>query len=409
MVRSSSLCSGVFSALSIVYSFSLGLAAPASGQSVSYVLKETLPIESTGYNQLAGVSDLDGDGALEAVIWQVGGTDFRIVERTATGWFEELTITENPTRTVAFGDVDGDGIDEFLSGNATTATIREATANDTYSVTGTFALGTTLEQPTRIGDSDGDGLLEFLVPRETVPATVHILEGAADDTYTNIGSVTGTQQNCAMAGVDDIDGDMINEIVFQDSPVAAGAFATHIYEGGSLVMSIPNFAAYAVGDTDNNGLVEIIGRTQPGSVNDTRIFESDADNSYVEVWSDSMPYRVADLDGDGIADLHAVTMSAGGDNNVITIYERSGSSAAEVWDSGMMFLGSADSISTILGIGDTDGNGQPEVAVLQGLELHIIEKDLPQPPAGLPAAGVWGLFALAGACIAGAGFQMRRG
>ena len=46
-----------------------GVVRPAAAQSISFQLKETLPIDAVGYNRLAGVSDMDGDGALDAVIW----------------------------------------------------------------------------------------------------------------------------------------------------------------------------------------------------------------------------------------------------------------------------------------------------------------------------------------------------
>lgn len=368
----------------------LGVSHPASAQLLSFDLKETLPIESVGFNTLAGVSDMDGDGALEAVIWQFGASSLRVVERQDTGWFETQTFVESPMRTVAFGDVDGDGTAEFLSGNFSSVTIREATADNTYGIKFTFTYGSFIERNSMVGDSNGNGKLEFLIPRETSPSRVYILEGTSDDTYSNLGFVTGTQPNVGVAGTADLDGDGLMELVFQENPAAAGGpMGTHIYENGVLVFSILGFAAETLGDTDGNGLIEIIGRTLPGTVDDLRAFESDGDNSYQEVWSDPQHYDAADLDMDGRTELYRITTDGSGNSNVLTIYLQSAGTVSEIWNSGTLFQGSSNSITSVLGIGDTDGNGATEVAVLQGQLLHILELDT---AAGLPAASRWSLM-----------------
>jgi hypothetical protein len=352
--------------------FLLFPAVLSHGGAASFKVKQTLPVDTGGYVSLGCVSDLDGDSRLDAVLWTFNENSFRIVERGASQWVHRQTFAESPTRAICGGDVDADGRTEFLSANHTTVTIREGTADNTYATLYQTTYGSYIENAV-VGDSNGNGRKEFLVARETYPARVYVIEAAADDGHASIGSFTGNRLNCRVAGTADLDQDGATEIVFFE--YTPQPHYTRLYESGFPISAVAGFAAAWIGDTDGNGRQEMIGPTSwnPWS-DDLRVLESNGNNSFAEVLNvTGSYYHVGDIDNDGRTELYQITTGAGGHRNVIHFFARSGGVLKEVWDSGSAFQGSDDAITSVLAIGDTDQDGFPEVAVLQGELLHILE------------------------------------
>lgn len=363
---------------------------------LSFELKESLPIPGEGHRYLAGVEDLDGDGALDAVLYSPNNSAVSIVERTAIGWVERRSISGYPNL-VRVEDVDGDGRAEILTSDDYTITIREATADNAYAVLYKRTYGFHIEGTGSTGDYDGDGMKEFLIAREGWPSTVHILEGTADNTYQNVDTVTGDEYNCNAVGTADLDCDGVMELVFWDSAYNAGAAndgTTYGYENGARAYKIDDFAALynggasgvpPLGDTDGNGKIEIIGHTltpdhpsfpDPSQPPDLRFYEAVGDNMLVEVAYIPAPYEyeATDFDLDGQTELYQRR------NYTLNVFRRSGNTLTEIWNSGTMFHGISAGIMSLLPIPDSDGNGASEVAVLQGQTMHILELQVDDPP-----------------------------
>ncbi|MCY2964328.1 MAG: FG-GAP-like repeat-containing protein, partial [Planctomycetota bacterium] len=89
-----------------------------------------------------------------------------------------------------------------------------------------------------------------------------------------------------------------------------------------------------------------------------------------------------DVDGDGVDEVAVVKRSATNRFDELTFWSRSGTGQFHnVFDSGSMFTLSNHDFTSILKIGDTDGNGRSELALLQGGTLYILEatSSVPEP------------------------------
>ena len=250
----------------------------------------------------------------------------------------------------------------------------------------TEELGNFIEN-TVAGDSDGNGQKEFLIAREFFPSQLFILEAIADNTYVNRGSLTGLGGNNSVAGVSDLDGDGAPETVFSDDQFDLQRGNLYVYENGSLVSQGPDqeMLSISLGDTDGNGLGEIIGSPFNETItNDLKILESTgANDAFVEVFRgprDGYNLYVLDVDQNGRAEFWRRIDNGSGQMNVFTLANRTGSTITDIYNSGSLLQGFSDDITNILAIGDTDNNGSLELAVVQGNQIHILELSTNQPP-----------------------------
>jgi hypothetical protein len=302
-------------------------------------------------------------------------------------------------------DVDGDGRPEILSAHPTSVIIHEATSNNVYDITYTSGLASrgrwSTIGDTRVADSNGNGSLEFLIAVESsrsTPIRVFILEGTADDTY-SLGTVPSATLDSGgggalVAGAADLDGDGQIELVFSVAGV------TYVYENSRFAFNTKEsvdfpkseFTALYLGDTDGNGKLEMIGRLNflIGLGSPLLIFENTGDNAFSEVLNlrGFGQFFATDLNQDGQTELLRVLAGESEINNVLSLSTRAGDELQEVWNSGPLFQDSSQSIflhtrvAGVFAMGDTDNNGSPEFAVLQGTTLHILEVDTRPTGAG---------------------------
>ena len=385
---------------SMSYAFALVMVFTAlSAQAIDFQLVESSPIDSGGHTHIVCVADLDSDGALEAVVaLDSRQSPFRITERDGGLWNLRETVFE---RMVIAADLDNDTILELISTpDRSNARIRKASGNDTYTQIHEQTYGFFIEN-FAVGDSNGNGLKELFTARERSPSTVYFLEVTPPATFASLPAVNGDSLNCHVVGTCDSNQNSINEVIFHD--YLGSTVSTYVHEEGVRISKIPNFAARAIGDTDGNGKQEILGMAHVDPLTSPmRIFEY-VGGSYQEVFSTPEGWiQPMDVDADGRTELVKVDVGGTGNFNVVRIYHRTGSTLMEIWNSDLLLQGSDDAITSVRPIGDTDGDELPEVAVLQGLTLHVMELESPQVPAAgsiallLSAGGVGfvGLFAM---------------
>ena len=269
---------------------------------LQFSLRETLSVPA-GFDEVVGFTDLDGNGSPEAVLR--GPTSLNILQPDGTSLVNRFTVSQSPLRGAALGEVNGQP--EVLSADNDSITVHDAAGNNAYQVVHQASYGPFLEGSIRVGDSNGNGKPEFLIPQGGSPSRVHVLEGSGNNTYVDLGSVTGDGGNAYLAGVGDLNGNGVPAIVFQDDGYSS-ARRTYVYENGALVYQNNNLAALGVGDTDGNGRAEIIG-LDPATGN-LKILESNGNNTFTQVLSSSLPFGnidshsfVQDVDGDGRAEL----------------------------------------------------------------------------------------------------------
>ena len=357
-----------------------------SAQSLDYALRETLPFSIPSGTGVLHIGDTDGDGVLDIVLHNSPNPAGRIwvYERNGTTFVLRFTITEpNRLRGPRVDEVDGDGLPEILSTNFLgRARIFEASGDNTYVLRHTVT-GLGIIEGSRAGDSDGNGRREFLIAQESFPSRVRIFEATANNVYALQDILTGAGGDNFLAGVSDLDGDGAPETIFSDNNYRVPGFlnrgSVYVYENRSLVFSDPGarLQTFALGDTDANGLGEIIGR--PDHVTDNlKILESTGANNNFQVVFDaprnSYLFSVFDVDEDGQSEFWRRIDNGSGQLNVLTLAHRSGATITDFYNSGSLLQGFAGDIRNILPIGDTNGNGNLELAVWQGNQIHILEE-----------------------------------
>jgi hypothetical protein len=173
--------------------------------------------------------DLDADGFFELAYARKSDTNFRArliddvvrgyaaIDEFGDGWGED-----NYATAVAFGDMDGDGINEFALARRTEdnqrVTVLRRAANGTYE--SLFTLGSSWGEDNyatdvAFGDMDGDGLDELAVARKTdVNARVFVvrLEGGASTTVFEVGAGWGEDNYATSVDFGDFNGDGKDEL-----------------------------------------------------------------------------------------------------------------------------------------------------------------------------------------------------
>jgi len=151
----------------------------------SYLRAARLPNPTEGYNHLAtssAISDLDGDGQMEIVVGDMDG-DLYIYENTADDRYTHTWTGSVPNSSIEYvvaGDLDGDGIDEFVVGAHATqpsnlarekskftrwvyTVFQNIGQNEYESVWSQEFVGVKLKGGISTGDVDGDGRDEIAI------------------------------------------------------------------------------------------------------------------------------------------------------------------------------------------------------------------------------------------------------
>lgn len=365
--------------------------------------------------RVVDVRDMDGDGTLEAVLIRNDPATLWVVEAEGDKLTTRFTVSDTGRwRAAAVSDVDQDGLPEILTGHHSDHSVRiwESSADDTFELRHVESIGPFIEGSVS-GDSDGDGRREFLVARESFPSRVFILESPSDDAFVVEAILSGPGGNVSLAGVRDLDGDPRSELVFSDDQYTS-IESVRVFEE-----RIPTFVGQEarlesafLGDTDGNGLGEIvgydsIGRFGPGEDLRLRILESTgADNDFIEVFhglAHGYSPRGVDVDGDGQSELWRSLADSNGQRTIFSLAHRRGSSLTEVFQSGSLLRSYAGDIVGLLSVDARIGDG-PVTVVHQGNQLHLVGF---AEPSGLeiPSASAWSLLAIT-AFLAGSGLSL---
>jgi outer membrane protein assembly factor BamB len=319
--------------------------APANG---SVLWQAGVPAEDCFTHALTepAIADIDGDGAMEAV---VATTENALVVRdAATGaeeWRLPLTtygygrptvadLVGGPAPEVVVSDIDGGVTVAHGDGSVAWRATLESTVLERPFV---------WEAPT-VADVDADGDPEVFLGSHDGPAVLSA-DGAVE--WVRNGSATHT----ATAQIDD---DSALELV------TAGSSVVRAYDGASGALQwerdVPGARLRAAGDADGDGTPELyVGRT------DGRVVALDATTGETE-WSTAVagedvmtpPPVLGDLDGDGDQELVAV----GNDGSVVALAPDSGAELAAYERSVPIW--------TFATVADTDGDGDGEVLVRYG-------------------------------------------
>jgi len=124
-----------------------------------------------------------------------------------------------------------------------------------------------------------------------------------------------------------------------------------------------------LGDTDGNGLGEIIGWKGNDYANLIILERTGIENDFTEVYNAPRdgyiplkPYSSVllpiDVDGNHITALYRFLDDGSGQFNIFTIATRAGTAITDIYNSGSLLQAFSGDISALMSIGDTNGDGE---------------------------------------------------
>jgi 6-phosphogluconolactonase (cycloisomerase 2 family) len=313
----------------------------------SFAAKVDFTTGTTPYS--VAIGDLDGDGKPDMAVANYSSGTVSVFRNTSTSGSISFAArvdfaTGSYPYSIAIGDLDGDGKPDLAIanyGSSTVSVLRNTSANGTITAS-SFATKvdfTTGSSPrsVAIGDLDGDG--------------------KADLVLANLGSYTvSVLRNTSVSGT-----------------IATSSFANKVdFATGSG----PSFVA--IGDLDGDGKSDLaVANVSGNTISVLRNTSTSGSSSFapkVDFSVGSYPYYLAigDLDGDGKPDLVASNNSS----SSLSILRNTSVSGSITTSS---FAAKADagtgSGSNAVAIGDLDGDGMPDLAVVSGSNLVSVHRN----------------------------------
>ncbi len=236
-------------------------------------------------------------------------------------------LGDSQSRSIALGDLDGDGDLDAMVGNLNAAnTVWTNDGNGTFTNSGQ-ALGNSSSWSVALGDLDGDGDLDAMVANDFQPNTVWTNDGTG--TFTNSGQALGNRYSQSVA-LGDLDGD------------------------GDLDAMVANNGTNTVWTNDGNGTFTSSGQTLGNR------------NSY--------SVTLGDLDGDG--DLDAMVANCCFSPNTVWTNDGNGTFTSSGQTLGNRF-------STSVALGDLDGDGDLDAMVANSNQPNTVWTNQPLTTATL--------------------------
>lgn len=184
-------------------------------------------------------------------------------------------------------------------------------------------------------------------------------------------------------GIADLDGDGKTDIALAADDViyvfenTGNNSYQEVWNSGSTIGGYIHDQGFALGDTDNDGKMEIVVGNFSSPSDKVCVFENTGDNSYSKVWDSGASFTSVraveiadDLDNDGSREIVVISYA----DKSIHILENTGSnpnSYSDVWVSGA--LGGYGNPTEIC-VADTDSDGNKDIIVIAGTEeLYIFE------------------------------------
>lgn len=302
------------------------------------------------YNSLAGDFNGDGKTDLASEVESSGGIyNISIVLSNGDGTFQTPVLTpitnNDPCVALLVGDVNGDGKSDILVGHQPGAcgnsysfpTIDVWLSNGDGTLTLSNNTNSTINTSDLAGgtlaDVNGDGKLDIIVVDDNNPANVFTMLGNGDGTFNAPPppvTLSGQAGNNVVFA--DLNADGLLDIV--DTDYTSGQVTVYLatsappyYQSAAPYSSTYNACALTVGDLTGDGKPEIVAANCMDSGNNITVYVNNQDGTFqpgvdyngaVSGGTNSGPavldtnaVTVADVNGDGKADIIATNMDSG--------------------------------------------------------------------------------------------------
>ncbi|MCB1565449.1 MAG: VCBS repeat-containing protein [Rhodanobacteraceae bacterium] len=318
--------------------------------------------------------DVDGDGDLDLIAGNVGGDPSRVylnADGLGSSWIGSDLPGSNSQypRSLALGDVDGDGDPDLVLGNdGQTNQLYRNDGSGGFTAAGSIGSETDNTRALSLVDVDGDGDLDLITGNATQVNRLYLNNGSSDP-FANVNATdisTDTHFTSALA-VGDVDGDGDPDLIAGNNngqpnrlylnrsiPDPWGGVSSNALSGSAANKVV------VLGDVDRDGDIDLIAGNAAGT-EPKRLY---LNNGSIDPWVGVTPVSIGseaggtralalgDVDGDG--DLDLVDARA---NAVNRYYLGDGSGG---FDSGSDISSDADNTAAIV-LGDVDRDGDLDV------------------------------------------------
>ncbi len=292
-------------------------------------------------------------------------------------------------RSVAIGDVDGDGKPDLVVANSSSSANSVSVLRNTGTAAGTVSFATKVDFTTgsgpysvAIGDLDSDGKPDLATANfgsDNLSVLRNTTTAAGTVSFaTKVDFTTGGSPRSVVIG--DVDGDGKPDLATANSGLTANSVS--VLRNTGTAAGTVSFAAkidfsagfqtypqsVAIGDLNGDGKPELV--TANSGTGDVSVFGNGStpgsiylDKRNFSAGSASAPSSVAigDLTGDGKPDL-AVAGNSSGSPNISVLRNNSTSSSIAVGSFSNITNFSAGNTPVSIAIGDLDGDGKPDLA-----------------------------------------------
>ena len=334
------------------------------------------------------LADVDNDGDLDLVAGNDGNNRLYLNNGTSDPWNgvsgSDITADNQTTRSMALGDVDGDGDLDLVVGNFQQANrlyLNNGTASPWNGVSGSDITADSYStRSVTLGDVDGDGDLDLISGNSAQPNRLYLNNGT-EGPWNGVSSSDITVDNhfTESVALGDVDGD-------DDLDLVAGNYGqvNRFYlnngtvnpwngiSGSDITTNCYDLTSVALGDVDGDGDLDFVAGNYEGVVN--RLY---LNNGSTDPWNGvngsdigtdthyTSSVVLGDVDGDGDLDLVTGNLDVN-DGNIrgATNYLFLNNGTSDPWDGVSGREITADShVTRSMALGDVDGDGDLDLVV----------------------------------------------